>query len=124
MILSDKKLRELAKKGKIKNTEQTKTTKTAHPYIQHMAKLEQLIGNLGLSNESTKEILAHMASMLKESHGDNAKLLIEISALQKDISDLVTTLMDKDNDVWVSTVVQRDARMIIKEVRHEKVNES
>ena len=116
MILSDKKLRELAKSKKITGKLPQKEVQV-HPYIKQMANLETLIK----SNDQTK-ILEYVAKMMDTAHSDNLGLLKQIATLHETLTKLTDKLiLDDNNDVWVATIEERDFQRLIKKVEFKKV---
>ena len=119
-VITDEELRKLMLNQSVKTRE--KVNKTDHPYIQHMAKLEQLIKDIGVSNDGINKILKLVAGVLMNAQTDNANLMTEITQLQGNLTKLTNRLiLDDDNDVWVATVKQRDAARLLLRVDFNKV---
>lgn len=112
-ILSDDEVRKLASKKKLVKG------KSDHPFIQHMAKLEGLIAEVGLSNEKANRILKTVADMLI---GGNTDLAEKLVTIQEQLNTLTNRLtLDNDNEVWMATVKTRDNARLLQTVEFKRI---
>ena len=110
-ILTDAETRGLVRKKK--------KDKVDHPYIQHMAKLEALIKEVGIGNEKSNRILKTVADMMIAGNADLAEKLVGV---QEQLSALTNKLvLDKDNEVWMATVKTRDNARLLQTVESKKI---
>ena len=114
-VISDQDLKSLAKNKSIKPLGAKTTEKPDHPYVQHMAKLEQLMQGMAASKETTDTALKIATDMVMASLGEIADLQEKLNALMGRL------ILDNNNEVWIATVQQRDHSRLLKEVEFKKI---